>query len=116
MVNWFGITDIAKVDAFLADTRPGQNYARTWAGSAENIARVSAGNSPMALITPQAPPIITVHGTADTVVPYAQATMLHEVLTTRNELVSLEGGKHGGFTDVQFQHAFGRIFAFLEAD
>ena len=116
VVNWFGITDIARVDAYLAETRPEQNYARTWAGSADGIARVSAANSPMALITPLAPPIITVHGTADTVVPYDQAAALHEALTTRNELVTLRDGKHGGFTDTQFQHAFDRIFTFLEGD
>ena len=36
------------------------------------------------LVTENTPPIITVHGDVDTVVPYEQASTLHESLSTTN--------------------------------
>ena len=59
------------------------------------------------------PPVITIHGTLDSVVPYEQATALHESLSSPNELVSIEGANHGGFSDQAFQRAYTDIFAFL---
>ncbi len=115
VVNWFGITDIELVDEFLDETRPQQNYARSWAGTRQGIQEVSAAYSPMYLINDKAPPIISIHGTDDTVVPYEQGESLHASLSTPNELVTLNGGNHSGFTDVQYQHAYARIFEFLQA-
>lgn len=115
VVNWFGITDIADVDGFLADTRPDANYARTWIGDESRVAEISARYSPLAHVSAHAPPIITIHGTADTTVPYRQAQALHAALTTRNRLVTLEDGTHGGFSDSQYQQAMTAIFDFLEA-
>lgn len=113
VVNWFGITDIAAVEAFLAENRPEANYAATWIGDKARIAEISRRYSPLAHISSTAPPIITIHGTADTTVPYAQAQALHSALTTRNRLVTLEGGTHGGFSDSQYQQAMAAIFEFL---
>ncbi len=114
VVNWFGITDIEMVDEYLDEAMPQQNYARTWAGNVADVAKVSDAYSPMYLISDQAPPIITVHGTDDTVVPYEQGESFHSSLNTPNELVTLEGGNHSGFTEAQYQEALQRIFAFLE--
>lgn len=115
VVNWFGITDIELVDEFLEETRPEQNYARSWAGTQQGVEEVSAAYSPMYLINDKAPPIISIHGTDDTVVPYEQGESLHASLSTPNELVTLNGGNHSGFTDAQYQHAYARIFEFLQA-
>lgn len=115
VVNWYGITDIELVDEHLNNTRPQSNYARSWAGSSAKINEVSADYSPLYLISDQAPPIISVHGTDDTVVPFEQGESLHASLSTANELVTLSGGTHGGFTDAQYQEAYQRIFAFLNA-
>ena len=115
VVNWFGITDIALVDEFLNETRPERNYARSWAGSAAQIAKVADAYSPMYLISDNAPPIISVHGTEDTVVPYDQSESFHSSLNTTNELVTLIGGKHSGFEHDQYVHAYERIFKFLGA-
>jgi dipeptidyl aminopeptidase/acylaminoacyl peptidase len=73
--------------------------------------------SPLRLADADAPPVLTIHGDRDTVVPHAQATAFHdrlEELGVRNELITLSGGNHGGFSDQQDQHAFRSIFAFLE--
>ncbi len=113
VVNWYGITDIASVETFLAKTRPEGNYALTWIEDKSRIADISARYSPLFLITNSAPPIITIHGTADPIVPYEQAVALHSDLHTRNRLISLEGGTHGGFSDAQYQQAMKGIFEFL---
>lgn len=115
VVNWYGITDIELVDEYLQSARPKTNYARSWTGTATTIAAVSAAFSPMYLISDEAPPIISIHGTADTVVPYEQGESFHSSLSTPNELVTLKGGNHSGFTDSQYQEAYRRVFAFLDA-
>lgn len=115
VVNWFGITDIESVEAFLAESRPDANYALSWIGDKARVAEISARYSPVSHIASTAPPIITIHGTADPVVPYAQAEDLHDALRTRNRLVTLEGGTHGGFSDAQYQEAMAAIFEFLAA-
>ncbi|MEM7100895.1 MAG: alpha/beta hydrolase [Pseudomonadota bacterium] len=115
VVNWFGITDISLVDEFLQENRPNTNYARTWAGSVEAVQEVSDQYSPIYLISDAAPPIITIHGTDDTVVPYDQAESFHSSLNTPNELVTLAQGNHSGFTDAQYNEAYLRIFKFLKA-
>ncbi|MCZ6617414.1 MAG: alpha/beta hydrolase [Gammaproteobacteria bacterium] len=113
VVNWYGITDIEVVESYLAQQRPRGNYALSWIGAKNRIAKISADYSPMSHITDDAPPIITIHGTDDSVVPYDQAEALHSSLSTPNRLVTLTDGKHGGFSDTQYQEAMASIFEFL---
>ena len=116
VVNWFGITDISLVAEYLDELGAERNYASTWAGSASKLNEVSDLYSPIYLISDQAPPIITIHGTNDTVVPYDQAESFHSSLNTTNELVTLEGGNHSGFSNAQYIHAFEQIFKFLNSN
>lgn len=113
VVNWFGITDIAALHEFFVDSNPQGDYPLTWVGDESRIESISKQNSPVELLSDHAPPIITIHGTADTVVPYAQAEALHGALTTMNELVTMDDGGHGRFTDEQWQQARSAIFSFL---
>jgi len=114
VVNWFGISNIQSVEEFLAESQsPVGNYALSWIGGKSRVANISSRYSPLFLITDDAPPIITIHGTADEIVPYEQAQELHSALNTRNRLVTLEGGTHGGFTEAQSQEAMTAIFEFL---
>jgi len=117
VINWFGITDIAAVDAYLAAARPDRNYARAWAGGTERVPELSTRYSPVEIVDETAPPILTIHGEEDTVVPYDQATSFHarlEEVGTVHELRSMPRGTHGGFSDGQFQEAFTAIFDFLD--
>ena len=114
IVNWFGITDIEAVQAFLGKTRPEGNYAAMWIGNSDRVAEISSRYSPLFLVSENTPPIITIHGDSDTVVPYEQATALHESLGTTNRLVTIKGGNHGGFSDDQYQNAYQAIFQFID--
>jgi acetyl esterase/lipase len=114
VVNWFGITDIAMLEEYLAAELPQQNYALIWIGDENRIAEISDNYSPVSLITDSSPPIISIHGTDDVVVPYSQAKALHARLRTRNKLVTMQDGAHGGFTDQQMQEALTAVFRFLK--
>ena len=114
VVNWFGITDIEAVQEFLSETRPEGNYAAAWIGNAAKVNAISSRYSPLFLVTENTPPIITVHGDVDTVVPYEQATALHESLSTTNRLITIEDGNHSGFSDAQYRDAFQAIFQFID--
>ncbi len=120
VINWLGITDIEAVHTFLDATDPAfGNYALAWIGDEDRIEEVSARYSPVHLVKSGSPPVLTIHGIEDSVVPYDQATALHQrldELEIRNELLSLPGATHAGFTDEQFQHAFSAILGFVDAD
>jgi acetyl esterase/lipase len=56
-----------------------------------------ADASPVTHVTPDAPPFLLVHGTADWLVPYAQSEQLHAALTAAgvgSRLVPVENAEH----------------------
>ena len=56
-----------------------------------------ADASPVTHVTPEAPPFLLVHGTADWLVPYAQSELLHAALTAAGvdcRLEPVEGAQH----------------------
>jgi dipeptidyl aminopeptidase/acylaminoacyl peptidase len=62
------------------------------------------------------PPVLTIHGDADTVVPYSHAVRLHDALKNAgvpNRLLTIPGGKHGGFTRVETIRIYTAIREFL---
>jgi acetyl esterase/lipase len=112
IVNWFGITDV--VD--LLDGANMKEYAVTWLSSMPNREEVARRVSPLTYVRAGLPPIITIHGDADPVVPYSHAVRLQEALNKAgvpNQLVTIPGGKHGGFSHDQTVKAFSAIREFL---
>ncbi len=115
IINWFGVTEIERVHAHLTQLDR-WNYVEGWVGDTSQIASISQRYSPLHYVRADTPPVITLHGDLDSVVPYPQAQSLHQALEkarVKNELVTLQGGKHQGFTPAQFQLCYERIFAFL---
>jgi acetyl esterase/lipase len=114
IVNWFGITDVAEI--LSGPDR--KTYAVAWLGSQPNAAEVAKRVSPLTYVRPGLPPIITIHGDHDPTVPYSHAVRLQAALTAAhvpNELVTIPGGSHGGFSDAETVRAFSRIWSFLAA-
>jgi acetyl esterase/lipase len=103
VVDWYGPADLstmprhtlppqiaAKLPPELV-TPPEDQLTRGLAGSA------LADASPITHVTPDAPPFLLVHGTADWLVPYAQSEQLHAALTAAgvsSTLVPAEGAEH----------------------
>lgn len=113
VVNWFGVTDVAA----LLDGLDARHFAVEWFGSNETRSRLATELSPLSHVRAATPPVITVHGDQDPVVPYRQASSLHALLAqagVANELVPVKGGNHGVFTPAQVTHAWERIRRFLE--
>jgi dipeptidyl aminopeptidase/acylaminoacyl peptidase len=95
-----------------------KNYAVQWLGSQPERAAIAKRVSPLTYVHTGNPPVLTIHGDADSVVPYSQSVRLHQALTqagVKNELITIHGGDHGGFTPEQYQDAFTKINAFLKA-
>ena len=97
VINWFGTTDVADV---IAGPNLRDNAARWFDGVADSMA-LATRLSPLQYVRDDLPPILTIHGDADNVVPYAQGIELHRALATtnvRNQLITIPGGAHGRFT------------------
>jgi dipeptidyl aminopeptidase/acylaminoacyl peptidase len=61
--------------------------------------------------------VLTIHGNADPIVPYSHAVRLHEALDRAkvpNRLLTVSGGKHGGFTQEELVRAYSSIREFLQ--
>lgn len=113
IINWYGITDIN--DVFAGNNL--KNYAVMWMGSQPNAAEIARRVSPLTYVRAGLPPILTIHGDADDVVPYSHAVRLHEALDKAqvpNKLLTIGGGKHGGFTQAEFVRNFDQIWNFLK--
>ncbi len=115
IVNWFGITDVA--DLFSGPNA--QGYAIMWFGSLTNRDEIAKRVSPLTYVRAGLPPVLTIHGDADPVVPYSHAVRLHQALDKAgvpNQLLTVPGGKHGGFPGAEVQRAFQAIREFLIAN
>jgi acetyl esterase/lipase len=113
VINWFGIADVPDV----IDGPNRRPPAERWFGSLPNRMEVAKRVSPLTYVRAGLPPILTVHGDADPTVPYPQAVRLHAELTkvnVPNQLITVPGGHHGGFTSEQRDRIYLTIRAFLE--
>jgi acetyl esterase/lipase len=114
VVNWFGITDVA-------DMLQGPNvrsYAMAWFGSMPAAERMELARrvSPVAYVRAGGPPVLTIHGDADPLVPYAHAVRLKQLMDKageKNQLLTIKGGGHGDFSDEQQLEAFRAVRSFL---
>lgn len=96
VVNVFGPTDLAR----LAETSAGTLDLLKWFcnGSVAEKPEVYRQASPLTFVTQDDPPILTLHGDKDTLVPPEQATLLDQKVKAmggQHQLVMLEGQGHG---------------------
>jgi acetyl esterase/lipase len=112
IVNWYGNWD-------LADVLEGPNrkpYAPGWVRNLPNPLEVARSLSPLPLRRLAVRGVVSVHGDADPTVPYTQSIRLHQALRAAGvpeEIITIPGGKHGGFTRGENERAFAVIEAFL---
>jgi acetyl esterase/lipase len=112
IVNWFGITDVE--DLLSGENR--QQYAVSWIGSAADGRALARRVSPLTYVRRDTPPILSIHGDKDDLVPYEHAVRLHKALDKAgvpNQLITIPGGHHGGFTRDQMNDIFKTIREFL---
>ena len=111
-INWFGVTDVKDV----IDGANRANAAMTWLGSLPNRDEIAKRVSPLTYVRAGLPPILSIHGDADRVVPYQHGVRLHEALGkvgVANQLITIPGGGHGNFTPEQRTMIYTTIRDFL---
>jgi acetyl esterase/lipase len=114
VINWYGISDVN--DVLAGPNR--KNYAEEWLDAQANATAIAKRTSPLTYVSKDSPPVISIHGNADTVVPYEHSVLLHKALSkvgVPNELVTIDGGGHGFFSESETLRAYDRIWAFLDA-
>lgn len=112
IINWYGITDVSD----LLKGSNLKNYAVMWMGSQQNAEETARRVSPLTYVRAGLPPILTVHGDKDDVVPYSHATRLQEALNKTkapNKLLTIKGGGHGGFSQAEYMKSYETIWSFL---
>jgi acetyl esterase/lipase len=114
IINWYGISDVAD----LIQGPNLKNYAVMWMGSQTDQLAIAKLVSPLTYVRAGLPPIMSIHGDEDAVVPYEQSVRLHHALTAAgapNEFVTIKGGGHGQFNETELEEAYGRVRAFLRS-
>ena len=112
IINWYGITDVND----LLDGENRKTYAVAWLSSMPDREQIARRVSPMTYVRAGLPPILTIHGDADPTVPYNHAVRLHHALSgagVDNQLLTIPGGKHGGFTPDERTRIYTTIREFL---
>ena len=113
VVNYYGITDVADL---MAGKPNEKSYTVSWLGSQRDRKEIADSVSPIHHVRKNLPPILTIHGDADKIVPYSHAVELHKRLDeagAQNELLTIPGGGHGGFSRQEVAKIDSTIRAFL---
>jgi acetyl esterase/lipase len=113
VINWFGISDVADQIEGGANKR---DYAVRWFGREQNV-DLARRVSPLTYVRKGLPPILTIHGDADPIVPYSHGVRLHEALTkvgSPSRLHTIPKGEHGGFSREETLKAYQVIQEFLQ--
>jgi acetyl esterase/lipase len=95
-VDWYGVADLSTMPRTTAPPHIADKLPPEFATPPEDFllrgadAATRADASPITHVTPQAPPFLLVHGTADWLVPFAQSELLAAALREAGVTVQLE--------------------------
>lgn len=101
VVDWFGPVDMARMEN-CETVKDGQSPEAVLIGGApaDNMDMVAL-ISPITYISDKTAPMLVIHGTADSVVPYCQGVYFSDALKKAGKLdkfIPVEGGEHGPVT------------------
>ena len=112
IVNFYGISDVP-------DQVQGphlQSYAVTWIPEQPGRMDLAKKLSPITYVRKGLPPVLSIHGDADPVVPYDQSVRLTKDLKSAGdqaELITVPGGQHG-FPPEEMSKLWPQIFKWLK--
>jgi acetyl esterase/lipase len=112
IINWYGITDVAD----LLSGENARDYAIAWIGRRPDREKLAHDLSPLTYVRAGAPPVLSIQGDRDPIVPYSHSVRLHQALAKAGvpeQLLTLKGCGHGGFPREMYLQAFNTIHAFL---
>ena len=114
VVNFFGIADVADI----LEGPNAKHYAIEWLGSRTDRVELAKQLSPVNSVRAGGPPVITIHGENDNVAPFAGAVKLHDLLQkagVKNQLITIKGRGHGGFSREEMVSSYAAIREFLRS-
>jgi acetyl esterase/lipase len=114
VVNFFGVADVND----LLSPAHRRDFAVGWIGERPDREKIARWVSPLEYVGKGTPPVLTVHGDADPIVPYQQAVRLHAALERAgvpNRLYTVAGGKHGDFGGAEVLRVTRLVRDFLTA-
>jgi acetyl esterase/lipase len=103
VVDWYGVADLTTMPRqtpppHIAEKLPPELLVAPEDQLTRGLeGQALADASPITHVTPDAPPFLLVHGTADWLVPFSQSEQLHAALTAAGveaRLVPVEGAQH----------------------
>jgi acetyl esterase/lipase len=125
IVNYYGPSDLARWDvaplvSFMWQRqfheRIEDSMLRFLGAQSRDAAPVKAA-SPINHVTGRAPPVLTLHGSLDPVVPFRQAEWLHAALKEHGvaeRLIPIENGLHGGWAPDAKRQADAQAIAWFD--
>lgn len=114
VVNYYGPTDFTQ--SYSKSVDAAQVLPLWLGGHLDQNRKIHQKSSPINWVTPNAAPILSVHGTKDTYVAYEHSVMLTERLLAAGaeaELETISGAGHG-FKGADAEKAEAAAFAFLD--
>ena len=112
IINWAGVTDVCD----LIKEPNMRSYALQWLGAMESQHLFAQRLSPINYIRKGLPPILTLHGDRDVVVPFDHAVQLHNKLNlhgVKNQLHAIKGREHLDFSFDDMKSAYKVVEKFL---
>ena len=112
IINFYGISDVP-------DQLQGphlQSYAVTWIPEQPDRMELAKKLSPITYVRKGLPPVLSIHGDSDPVVPYAQSVRLTKELKAAGDqaqLITVPGGQHG-FSPEEMSKLWAQIFKWLK--
>lgn len=112
VIDFFGIADVS--DQLAGPNQ--QKYALAWIPDGPDRTELARRLSPITYVRKGLPPILVLHGDADSIVPYQQSVALVKSLKNAGndaQLITVPGGQHG-FTPAQMEQLWRQIFQWLK--
>ena len=112
IINWYGITDVTD----MLGGSNARSYAVQWVGATGAREELARSVSPLTYVRAGLPPILSIQGDADPIVPYAQNVRLRDALNkagVANELFTVPAGGHGNFKAEERTKIYLKIREFL---
>jgi len=113
VIDMFGITNVGDQLAEGVNQRP---YAVAWIPEQPDRMALAQRVSPITYVRRGLPPMLVIHGDADSVVPYSQSVTLVNALKgagVDTELITVPGGDHG-FEPPVMDKLWPQIFKWLK--
>lgn len=111
-IDFYGIADVAD----QIEGAHKQPYAEAWIPDQPGRMDLARRLSPITYVRKGLPPILAIHGDADTIVPYEQSVRLTKALKAAGddtELITVQGGQHG-FPPEKMNELWPQVFKWLK--